>query len=149
MLYEKLNADMKSAMINKDKDTLSTLRYLKSAIDLYRINNKLDEVTDEVVIDIASKQVKTHKESILEFEKGNRLDLAENLKREIKLLETFLPEQLSDEEIETELNKIFDEVKPTSKADMGKIMREVNSKLKGRVDMKKVSELVNNKINSL
>ena len=66
MLYEKLNADMKSAMINKDKDTLSTLRYLKSAIDLYRINNKLDEVTDEVVIDIASKQVKTHKESILE-----------------------------------------------------------------------------------
>lgn len=149
MLYEKLNADMKSAMINKDKDTLSTLRYLKSAIDLYRINNKLDEVTDEVVIDIASKQVKTHKESILEFEKGNRLDLAENLKREIKLLETFLPEQLSDEEIETELNKIFDEVKPTSKADMGKIMREVNSKLKGRVDMKKVSEIVNSKINSL
>ena len=149
MLYEKLNADMKSAMINKDKDTLSTLRYLKSAIDLYRINNKLDEVTDEVVIDIASKQVKTHKESILEFEKGNRLDLAENLKREIKLLETFLPEQLSDEEIEIELNKIFDEVKPTSKADMGKIMREVNSKLKGRVDMKKVSELVNSKINSL
>ena len=149
MLYEKLNADMKSAMISKDKDTLSTLRYLKSAIDLYRINNKLDEVTDEVVIDIASKQVKTHKESILEFEKGNRLDLVENLKREIKLLETFLPEQLSDEEIESELNKIFDEVKPTSKADMGKIMREVNSKLKGRVDMKKVSELVNNKINSL
>ena len=149
MLYEKLNADMKSAMISKDKDTLSTLRYLKSAIDLYRINNKLEEVTDEVVIDIASKQVKTHKESILEFEKGNRLDLVENLKREIKLLETFLPEQLSDEEIESELNKIFDEVKPTSKADMGKIMREVNSKLKGRVDMKKVSELVNNKINSL
>lgn len=149
MLYEKLNADMKSAMINKDKDTLSTLRYLKSAIDLYRINNKLDEVTDEVVIDIASKQVKTHKESILEFEKGNRLDLVENLQREIKLLETFLPEQLSDEEIEIELNKIFDEVKPTSKADMGKIMREVNSKLKGRVDMKKVSEIVNSKINSL
>ena len=149
MLYEKLNADMKSAMISKDKDTLSTLRYLKSAIDLYRINNKLEEVTDEVVIDIASKQVKTHKESILEFEKGNRLDLVENLKREIKLLETFLPEQLSDEEIESELNKIFDEVKPTSKADMGKIMREVNSKLKGRVDMKKVSEIVNNKINSL
>ena len=149
MLYEKLNADMKSAMISKDKDTLSTLRYLKSAIDLYRINNKLEEVTDEVVIDIASKQVKTHKESILEFEKGNRLDLVENLKREIKLLETFLPEQLSDEEIEVELNKIFDEVKPTSKADMGKIMREVNAKLKGKVDMKKVSELVNNKINSL
>ena len=149
MLYEKLNADMKSAMINKDKETLSTLRYLKSAIDLYKINNKLEEVTDEVVIDIASKQVKTHKESILEFERGNRLDLVENLNREIKLLETFLPEQLSDEEIESELNKIFDEVKPTSKADMGKIMREVNSKLKGRVDMKKVSELVNNKINSL
>ena len=101
MLYEKLNADMKSAMISKDKDTLSTLRYLKSAIDLYRINNKLDEVTDEVVIDIASKQVKTHKESILEFEKGNRLDLVENLTREIKLSGTILPEQLSDEQIES------------------------------------------------
>lgn len=149
MLYEKLNADMKSAMINKDKETLSTLRYLKSAIDLYKINNKIEEVTDEIVIDIASKQVKTHKESILQFEKGNRLDLAENLKSEIKLLETFLPKQLSDEEVEVELNKIFEEVKPSSKADMGKIMREVNSKLKGKVDMKKVSELVNNKINSL
>lgn len=149
MLYDKLNADMKTAMINKDKDTLSTLRYLKSAIDLYRINNKLDEVSDDVVIDVASKQVKTHKESILEFERGNRLDLVDKLKEEIKLLQTFLPEQLSDEEMETEINKIFEIVKPTSKADMGKIMREVNATLKGKVDMKKVSELVNTKINSL
>ena len=57
MLYDKLNSEMKSAMISKDKDTLSTLRYLKSAIDLYRINNKLESVTDEVVIDLKKREM--------------------------------------------------------------------------------------------
>ncbi len=149
MLYDKITSDMKSAMINKDKEALGTIRLLKSAIDLYRINNKIDEITDEIVIDVASKQVKTHRESIIEFERGGREDLVNKLNAEIKLLETYLPEQLTEEEIVKELDNIFDEVKPTGKQDMGKIMKEVSARLKGKADIKKVSELVNNKINSL
>ena len=148
-LYNKLASDMKSAMISKDKETLSTLRLLKSSIDLYKINNKLEDVTDEIVIDIASKQVKTHRESIIEFTRGGREDLVDNLKKEIEILSSYLPKQLTEEEIKEELNKIFESVKPTSKQDMGKIMKEVSVVLRGKADMKMVSEIVNEKINSL
>ena len=97
MLYDTISNDMKEAMKNHDKDSLSTLRLLKSAIDLYLINNKMDrgQASDEVVIDVVSKQVKTHKESIEEFKKGNRQDLIDNLLREIALLSKYLPKQLS------------------------------------------------------
>ena len=148
MLYDKINSDMKTAMLAKDKDTLSTIRFLKSAIDLYKINNKLSEVSDEVVIDVVSKQIKTHKESIIEFEKGERTDLSDKLKVEINLLSKYLPEQLSEEEIILEISKIFDEVKPQGKQDLGKVMKEVSTRLKGKVDMKFVGDIVMNKINS-
>ncbi len=148
MLYDKINSDMKSAMINKDKDKLSTIRLLKSAVDLYRINNKLNEVTDEAVIDVASKQIKTHKESIIEFENGGRNDLSEKLKAEIEILKTYLPEQLSLEKTEAEINKIFDLIKPQGKQDLGKIMKEISANLKGKVDMKVVNDIVMKKINS-
>lgn len=146
MLYGKINEMVKEAMKSHDKDTLSTLRLLKSAVDLQRINNKLDEVTDDTVIEVASRQVKQHKESIEEFRKAGRDDLADGLEREIKVISNFLPKQLSKEELEEELNKIFDEVKPEGKKDMGKIMKEANQRLKGKVDFKLVSEIVNSKL---
>ena len=92
MLYETITNDMKEAMKSKDKDALNTLRLLKSAIDLYLVNNKLDRnnASDEVVIDVVSKQVKTHKESIEEFKKANRTDLVEGLEKEIALLTNFI-----------------------------------------------------------
>ena len=147
-LYEKLSSDMKEAMRTKDKDTLSTIRLLKSAIDLARINGKTrhDECSDDLVIEVASKQVKTHKESVEEFRKANRNDLADNLEREIQIISAYLPEQLSKEELEIELDKIFDEIKPSGKKDMGKIMKEANERLKGRADFKLVSEIVNEKL---
>jgi len=148
MLYEKINSDMKTAMLNKDKETLSTIRLLKSAIDLHKINNKLTEITDEMVIEVASKQVKTHKESIIQFENANRSDLADKLKVEIKLLESYLPEQLSFEEIEKEIDNIISELPEEDKSNIGKVMKEVSSRLKGKADMKSVSEIVNKKINS-
>lgn len=147
-LYEKINSDMKEAMKNQDKDTLSTIRLLKSAIDLSRINNKLTEVTDELVIEVAARQVKQHKESIEEFRKASRDDLADNLVREINIISNYLPEQLSKEEIESEINKIFEEVNPQGKQDMGKIMKEANSRLKGKADFKLVSEIVNSKLSA-
>ena len=130
-LYNKLSKDMMDAMKSHDKDTLSTLRLLKSAIDLQKINNKLTEITDELVIEVASKQVKQHKESITEFRNAGRDDL---------------PEQLSKEEIIKEIDRIFDLVKPESKKDMGKIMKEANVSLKGKADFKLVSEIVNSKL---
>lgn len=149
MLYEQLITDMKEAMRSKNKETLSTIRLLKSAIDLYKINNKMDRdtVSDDVVIDVAAKQVKTHKESIIEFRNAGREDLASKLESEIKIIEKYLPEQLSREEIEKIINDIFEKVKPTGKSDMGKIMKEANVLLKGKADMKTVNEIVMSKLN--
>ena len=146
MLYEKLNDMVKDAMKSHDKDTLSTLRLLKSAIDLQKINNKLTEVTDDTVIEVASRQVKQHKESIEEFRKAGRNDLSDGLEREIKIISKFLPEQLTKEELEKEIDKIFEEIKKKKKKDMGKIMKEANAKLKGKADFKLVSEIVNSKL---
>ena len=147
-LYDNINNDMKEAMKSHDKESLSTIRLLKSAIDLQKINNKLEEINDDLVIEVASRQVKQHKESITEFRSAGRNDLADNLEREIKLISKYLPEQLSKEEIEKEINKIFEEVKPESKKDMGKVMKEANIRLKGKADFKLVSEIVNSKLSA-
>ncbi len=149
MLYVTIANDMKEAMKNHDKDSLSTLRLLKSDIDLYLINNKMErnEASDEIVIDVVSKQVKKHRESIEEFKKGNREDLVKNLEREIELLSKYLPKQLTKEEIEVEINKAFDKVKPTSMKDMGLLMKELTPVLKGKADMKLVNDLIKEKLN--
>ena len=149
MLYETISNDMKEAMKAHDKDSLNTIRLLKSAIDMYLVNNKLDRNTcsDEIVVDVVSKQVKTHKESIEEFKKGNRQDLVDKLLKEIELLSKYLPKQLTEEEINTEIDKVFDKVKPTSMKDMGLIMKELTPIFKGKADMKTVNEIVRSKLN--
>ena len=151
MLYETISKDMIEAMKSKDKDSLNTLRLLKSAIDLYLVNNKLDRnnASDEVVIDVVSKQVKTHRESIEEFKKGNRQDLIENLTREIELLSKYLPEQLSSEELENIVENVFNEVKPTSVKDMGAIMKAITPLVKGKADMREVNAIIKEKLNNL
>jgi uncharacterized protein YqeY len=149
MLYETITNDMKEAMKSKDKDALNTLRLLKSAIDLYLVNNKLDRnnASDEVVIDVVSKQVKTHKESIEEFKKANRTDLVEGLEKEITLLTKYLPEQLSEEEVRNVVDEVFEQVKPTSMKDMGALMKELTPLLKGKADMKLVNTIIREKLN--
>ena len=151
MLYETISKDMVNAMKSKDKETLGTLRLLKSAIDLYLVNNKLDRnnASDEVVIDVVSKQVKTHRESIEEFKKGNRQDLIDNLTREIELLSKYLPEQLSSEELEKIVDEVFNEVKPASVKDMGAIMKVITPLVKGKADMREVNALIKDKLNNL
>ena len=151
MLYETISKDMVNAMKSKDKDTLGTLRLLKSAIDLYLVNNKLDRnnASDEIVIDVVSKQVKTHRESIEEFKKGNRQDLIENLTREIELLSKYLPEQLSSEELESIVENVFNEVNPTSVKDMGAIMKAITPLVKGKADMREVNAIIKEKLNNL
>ena len=145
-LYEQITSDMKNAMVNKDKETLSTIKLLKSAIDLSKINNKLSEVTDELVLEVASKQVKTHRESIEEFKRGNREDLVLGLEKEISIIKRYLPEELSKEDVIKEIESIFEIVKQEKKKDMGKIMKEANTRLRGKADFKLVSEIVNEKL---
>lgn len=151
MLYETISKDMINAMKSKDKDSLNTLRLLKSAIDLYLVNNKLDRnnASDEVVIDVVSKQIKTLKESIEEFKKGNREDLINNANKEIELLSKYLPEQLTTEEVNNIVDEVFDKVNPKSVKDMGLIMKELTPLVKGKADMKEVNNIVREKLNNL
>ncbi len=149
MLYEKISKDMIEAMKAGNKEKVSTLRLLKAAIDKYLIDNKMErhETTDETVIEVVSKQVKTLKESIVEFEKGNRTDLVESANKEISVLNEYLPEQLSAEELNKIIDEVFDKVKPTSMKDMGTIMKELKPLVTGKVDMKDVNTIIRERLN--
>lgn len=150
MLYDTIMTDMKEAMKSHDKETLSTLRFLKSAIDLFKINNKMDRTespNDDTVIEVVSKQVKTHKESIEEFKKAGRNDLVENLLKEVQVLSEYLPEQLSEDEVRSKIDEVISSVKASSIKDMGKVMKELTPIFKGKADMKLVNTIVKEKLN--
>ena len=117
--------------------------------DKYLIDNKMErhDASDQIVIEVISKQVKTHKESIEQFKAGNRQDLIDGLNREIELLSTYLPEQLSEEELRKVIDEVFDKVKPTSMKDMGTIMKELKPLVNGKADMKDVNTIVKEKLN--
>lgn len=138
--------DLKTAMKNQDKETLAVIRMVKGAIQMEELNTK-KELSDEEVIGIIAKQIKTRKESIAEFEKGGRDDLISKTESEIKILEKYLPEQLSDEEVLAIIDEAFSEIKPESMRDMGKLMGYLNPKLKGRCDMGNVSKIIKEKLN--
>ena len=144
-MVEKLKADMIEAMKNKDKNRLTVIRMVKAAMDQEHIDRKR-EINDELLTEVVSRQIKMRRESVLEFEKGNRVDLIEKTNSEIAMLEVYLPEQLSDEEVVKVIDEIFDEVKPESQKDMGKVMKEATTKLKGKTDMKKVSEMIKSRL---
>lgn len=147
-MREKILKDIMLSMKNKDKDRLSVLRMVKGAIQLEEINKK-KELDDNEVIAVISKQIKTRRESIVEFKKGNRNDLVEQTEKEIDILNEYMPEQLSEEEIEKVILDAFEEVKPQSSSDMGKIMKYVTPKLTGKADMSLVSKIVKNKISNI
>ena len=146
-LLDTINNDMKNYMKEKDSFSLGVVRMVKGAIQLESINKK-KELTDEEIISVISKQIKMRKDSIVEFEKGNRQDLVEQNKKEIEILNKYMPEQLSMEEI----NKIIDEafllIKPTSSKEQGLIMKEITPKLKGRADMSLDSGIIKDRLNN-
>lgn len=138
-MKERLTNDLKTAMKEQNKELLSVLRMVKGAIQMEEIKVK-HELSDDEVIAIIGKQIKTRKESIIEFEKGGRNDLIEKTNEEINMLNVYMPKQLSEEEIKAEIDKVFEELKPASN-EMGKIMQAL-SNLKGKADMGLVSKLV-------
>ena len=147
-MYDKIKSDIVSALKEKDTLRLQTLRGIKGEADLEHINKKV-EINDELMISVISHQIKTRKESIAEFEKGNRDDLISKTQSEITLLQAYLPKQLGDDEINNILDEAFDKVKPASPKDMGLIMREVSPLLKGKADMSKVSSLIKERLANL
>ena len=144
-LVKKLDEEIISAMKEKNTIKLNTLRGVKAAMKQQNIDSK-KEINDELLIDVVSKEIKTRNESIKEFEKGNRTDLIEKTQEEINYLNDYLPEQLSDEELNKIIDEVFTKVNPTGMSDMGKVMGKVTPLVKGKADMGKVSSIIKGKL---
>ena len=142
MLTDKIAADLKSAMLAKDAGKTSTLRMLKSAIEYHKIEKKQESLTDADVTAVIKKQIKQRQDSIEGFEKGGRTDLAGKEKAELAILKSYLPEELSQTQLEEIIKSVIAEVGAASKADMGKVMKAVQAKTAGRADNRLVSQLV-------
>lgn len=144
-LSEKINNDLKEAMKSKDSFKLSVIRMVKGAMQLEKPNPR-EELTDDDVVAVISKQIKMRNDSIKEFESAGRDDLAEQNRREIEILNTYMPKQLSTEELTEIIDKVFNEVKPTSQKDMGLIMKNISPLVKGKADMSLVNKLVKERL---
>lgn len=145
-MNNKISEDLKEAMKNGDKFKLSVLRMLKSALLLEaKAVSKDHELTDEEVIKVIKKQVKTRKDSVVEYQKYNKQDEVESLEKEVAILNVYLPVEMTEEEIIKVIDEVFDVVKPTSVKDMGLIMKELNAKITN-ADMSLVSKLVKERL---
>ncbi|MBI4971438.1 MAG: GatB/YqeY domain-containing protein [Candidatus Omnitrophica bacterium] len=146
MILVKIQDDMKAAMKDRDEVRTNTLRGVMSAVKLYLIEKIKKDAVDEDVILIITRQVKQRRDSIEEFKKGNRPDLVAKEERELKILETYLPAQMTSQELEAIVNKVLAASGLSTKADMGKVMKLVMEETKGRADGKAVSSLVSSKL---
>lgn len=140
-LKEKLQEDLKSSMKNKDTIRKSVITLVRAAIKQIEVDQRV-ELDDVAVMDIISKQLKQRNDSLAEFEKAGREDLIEETKSEIQVLKEYLPQQLSEEELEKIVIETIAEVGATSMKDMGKIMSTIKPKTAGRADGRKINELV-------
>lgn len=148
-MNNKINEDLKSAMKEKDTFKLSVLRMLKSALQMEQIAKK-HELSDTEVASVIKKQVKVRKDSIEEYKKYGKDDSVKDLEQEIAILENYLPEEMSQAEIEAVINSVFETVKPTSMKDMGLVMKNVNELLADKnADMSLVSKLVKEKLSNM
>jgi uncharacterized protein YqeY len=140
-LSDRLNEDMKQAMRSQDKFRLSVIRMVRSAIKNIEIDQRRT-LDDNEVLDILSREIKQRRDSLIEFDKAGRDDLADAVKAEITVIADYLPQQLTEEELRTIVQETVREVGASSKADMGKVMGALMPKVKGRADGKLVNQLV-------
>nr|WP_302104481.1 GatB/YqeY domain-containing protein [Polycladomyces sp. WAk] len=138
---ERLNQDMKTAMKNKEKTKLSVIRMLRSEIKNEEIQRQ-HELSDEEVIEVLMRELKKRKDALQQFEDAGRDDLVQQLREEIAVIEPYLPEQLSEEELRELVREVVQETGASSKADMGKVMKAIMPRVKGRADGKLVNRLV-------
>ena len=140
MLKEKLMEDLKESMKNKDVIIKNTIQMVRAAI-LQIEKDKGIEVEDDKILDIISKEVKSKKEVLKDFEKAERQDLIDQTNQEISVLQEYLPKQLSREEVKAEVEKIIAEIGATSMKDMGAIMKEAKAKMGASAEGKTINEV--------
>ena len=148
MIKEKINDLMKEAMKSGDKLKLETLRSIRAAFIEFDKSGSGKELNEEEEIKIINSLVKKRKESIEIFEKANRMDLAEKEKKELEILLSFLPAQLTEEEISKKLDEIIQQLGAKDPKDFGKVMGVAMKEFKGRADGKLVQSLVKSKLES-
>ena len=145
-MRSELDANLKEAIKSQEKQRVATLRLINAAIKdrdiAVRSEENTEGVSDAEIILILSNMVKQRKQSIIQYEEGGRVELAEREREEIKIIQEFLPNQLSDEEIHKEISKIIDAHEQLTIKDMGKIMGQLKEKFSGRMDFGKASGIV-------
>ena len=144
-LKETLANDLKTAMKEKDVIRKNTVQMVRSAVLQYEKDN-LTELDENGVLDIIAKELKKRKDVLPEYEKSGREDLIGDIKREIEVLLAYLPEQLTEEELEVIIKEAIAEVGAESVKDIGKIMQNVMPKTKGRADGKMINAIVKEKL---
>jgi uncharacterized protein YqeY len=141
-LLKQIEQDLIKALKSGNREETETLRGLKSDIKYYQIDKKIDEMTDEHIVDVLSSAAKRRRDSIEQFKAGARDDLVEKESRELKTIKRYLPEPLTEQDIEKLVRETIDEVGAISKSDMGKVMKEIMPKARGRADGKSVKKVV-------
>lgn len=141
-LYQKLETDMKTALREGNSSKLSVLRMLISAIKMFEIDNNVKKPEEPDILQIIQRQAKQRRESIEQFKKGNRNDLAEKEAAELNILESYLPKQLAEEDLEVIIKAIITDIGASTKSDTGRVMKAVMDKVKGKCDGKAVSQIV-------
>lgn len=142
-LKVKLLQDMKDAMKQKDVLRKNTIQLVRAAVLQQEKDNKI-ELSDDDIIKVITSQVKKRRSSLPDYEKSGRTDMIEEINNEIKILMSYLPEQLSDDELISIINEVINEVGASSMKDMGKVMSAIIPKVEGKADNKKVSEIIRN-----
>jgi len=141
-LQARLAQELKAAMLAKDADRLSALRMLKSAAGYAQLERKTESLSDAEFVAVVQKEVKKRRDAAEQFEKGGRPELAEKEKKEITVLESFLPKPLSPEELEQLVKATIQELGAASKKEMGPVIKAVQAKAAGRADGKTISGVV-------
>lgn len=139
-LSDRIQQEMVIATKARDKERLSALRMIRSALQNRQIE-KRGELTDQEVIGVLSSLVKKSKESIEQFQKGNRPDLVEKEQRELEVILSFMPQQMSEEQLRVELKKIIEDLGAKGPKDLGTVMKTAMERLKGRVDGRLVNQV--------
>jgi uncharacterized protein YqeY len=147
-LKNQITEDMKSAMKAGDKDRLKAVRLILAAIKQVEVDKRV-ELDDAAVLAVLDKMVKQRRDSVEQFEKGNREDLAAIERAEIEVLEQYLPEQLSADELAALVDEVIAATGAQSMRDMGKVMGQIKAKAAGRADMGAVSATVKERLASL
>ena len=145
-LESKIQEDMKAALKAGDRETLQTLRGLLAQIKDERIKKRPNELSEEDVLAVIQRAVKRRKESIELYKQGNRQDLVDKEQKEMEILQKYLPQQLSRDEIIAIVNQVIDQVGATSVKDLGKVMGPVMKQVKGRADGKEVQQIVRERL---